>query len=77
MIPVNDEAIRSIRLITGTIADAILEGGNASEPEMFGTNRPPQAVETQAQLVPEETYLGGEVADVATGSADEDSGDKI
>jgi len=76
VIPGNDEAIRSIRLITGTIADAILEGGNASEPEMFGTNRPTQAVEAQSQLSQEGMYLGGEVADVTTGSADEDSGGK-
>jgi hypothetical protein len=60
-------------LITGTIADAILEGGKASEPEMFGTNRHTQTVEAQAQLSREGTYVGGEVADVTTELADEDS----
>ena len=68
VIPGNDEAIRSIRLITGTLADAILEGGKAHEPELIGVNRRSQAAEAQAQLTQEGSYLGGEVADVATES---------
>jgi small subunit ribosomal protein S2 len=73
VIPGNDEAIRSIRLITGTLADAILEGGKAHEPELIGVNRRSQAAEAQAQLTQEGSYLGGEVADVATESVHEDS----
>src|SRR5262249_37791647 len=72
VIPGNDEAIRSIRLITGTLADAVLEGGKAFEPQLIGANLRPQAVEPQGQLTQEGDYLGGEVADVATESADED-----
>ena len=75
VIPGNDEAIRSIRLITGTLADAILEGGKAHEPELIGANRRSQATEAQAQLTQEGSYLGGEVTDVATESVDKDSGD--
>ena len=75
VIPGNDEAIRSIRLITGTLADAILEGGKAHEPELIGADRRSQATEAQAQLTQEGSYLGGEVTDVATESVDKDSGD--
>jgi small subunit ribosomal protein S2 len=73
VIPGNDEAIRSIRLITGTIADAILEGGKAHEPELIGANRRPQATEDQAQLPQEGNYVGDEVSDVATESVGDDS----
>jgi small subunit ribosomal protein S2 len=75
VIPGNDEAIRSIRLITGTLADAILEGGKAHEPELIGVNRHSQAAEAQAQLTQEGSYLGGEVTDVPTESVGEHSGD--
>jgi len=75
VIPGNDEAIRSIRLITGTLADAILEGGKAHEPELIGANRRSQAAEAQAQLTQEGSYLGGEVTDVPTESVGEKSGD--
>ena len=74
VIPGNDEAIRSIRLITGTLADAIVEGGKASdEPQLIGENQRLQAVEVQAQPTQEESYLGGEVTDVAPESADKPS----
>jgi small subunit ribosomal protein S2 len=75
VIPGNDEAIRSIRLITGTIADAILEGGKAFEPQIPDTGRRPPAVEAQAQPGQEEVDTAGEVADVATEFAEEDSDD--
>jgi small subunit ribosomal protein S2 len=75
VIPGNDEAIRSIRLITGTIADAILEGGRAVESEVPGTSRRPQAVEAQTQTAQEGVYTAGEVADVAPEFADENSDD--
>jgi small subunit ribosomal protein S2 len=75
VIPGNDEAIRSIRLITATIADSILEGAKTSEPQMPGAHRRPQAVEAQSQPMQEGAYLGGTVADVATELADEDSVD--
>ncbi len=76
VIPGNDEAIRSIRLITTAIADAILEGGRASEPELLGANRRPQAAEAQGQPLQEGAYPGGGVTDVAEEFADEDSEDK-
>jgi small subunit ribosomal protein S2 len=72
VIPGNDEAIRSIRLITTTIADAILEGARASEPQMLAANRRPPAAEAQSQPTQEGAYLGGEVADVATEFEDSD-----
>ena len=75
VIPGNDEAIRSIRLITGTLADAILEGWKAHEPELIGANRRSQAAEAQAQLTQEGSYLGGEVTDVPMESVGEHSGD--
>jgi small subunit ribosomal protein S2 len=77
VIPGNDEAIRSIRLITTTIADAILEGARAFEPQMPGANRRSQAGEAQSQPTQEGAYRGGEVADVATEFVDEDAEDGV
>jgi small subunit ribosomal protein S2 len=77
VIPGNDEAIRSIRLITGTLADAILEGGKAHEPELVGTSRRAQATEAQAQLPQEGSYLGGEVSDVATEESVNDNSEEV
>jgi small subunit ribosomal protein S2 len=76
VIPGNDEAIRSIRLITATIADAILEGAKASEPPMVGTSRRPQAGEAQAQSTQEGEYAGGQATDMAADFADEDADDR-
>jgi small subunit ribosomal protein S2 len=73
VIPGNDEAIRSIRLITGTLADAILEGGKAHEPELMGASQRAPAAEAPVQLTQEGSYLGGEVADVATQPAETQS----
>lgn len=73
VIPGNDEAIRSIRLITGTLADAILEGGRAHEPQLIGVDRRLQAGEAQAQMTPEGTYVGDKGTDVATGLVDDAS----
>ena len=77
VIPGNDEAIRSIRLITTTIADAILEGARAFEPQMLGANRRSQAGEAQSQSTPEGAYQGGEMADVATEFVEEDADDRV
>ncbi|HEX2279112.1 MAG TPA: 30S ribosomal protein S2 [Candidatus Tectomicrobia bacterium] len=71
VIPGNDEAIRSIRLITSTLANAILEGAKVHEPEMLAAGRQPQAGEAEAQPVREGAYAAGEAADVATDVADE------
>src|SRR5262245_15420205 len=76
VIPGNDEAIRSIRLVTGTIADAILEGAKAFEPQVLAANRRSPAAEVQSQPTQEGAYLGGEAADVATEFEAEDSGDR-
>jgi small subunit ribosomal protein S2 len=75
VIPGNDEAIRSIRLVTATIAEAILEGAKASEPPVLAAHRRPQTVDAQSQPIQEETYLGDEAADVGAEIAAEDSDD--
>jgi small subunit ribosomal protein S2 len=77
VIPGNDEAIRSIRLVTATIADAILEGAKAFEPQMLGANRRPQAVEAESPPTQEGAYLDGGGADVATEFVDEDADDGV
>jgi small subunit ribosomal protein S2 len=66
VIPGNDEAIRSIRLITATLAGSILEGAQAHDPQMPATNRYSQAGEPEAQPAQEEAYRSGEATDVAT-----------
>ncbi len=56
-IPSNDDAIRAIKLITGKIADAVVEGKNirgviAAEAEEYGgAPAPEQAPETEPQVV--------------------------
>lgn len=77
VIPGNDEAIRSVRLITGTLADAILEGGRVHEPELLGATKQSQTIEAQTQLTQEGTYVGGEGTDVAAELADDDSNDTV
>jgi small subunit ribosomal protein S2 len=77
VIPGNDEAIRSIRLITGTIAGAILEGAQAHDPQMLATSRLPQAGEPEAQPAQEEAYTADEATDVAADFADEGSEDRL
>lgn len=76
VIPGNDEAIRSIRLITSTLANAILEGAKVHEPEMLAAGRQPQAGEAEVQPAREGAYAPGEAADVATGFADEGADNK-
>jgi small subunit ribosomal protein S2 len=76
VIPGNDEAIRSIRLITSTLANAILEGAKVHEPEMLAAGRQPQAGEAEVQPAREGAYAAGEAADVATGFADEGADNK-
>lgn len=77
VIPGNDEAIRSIRLITGTLADAILEGGRAHEPQLIGVDRRPQTDEAQGQMIPEGTYIGTEGTNVARELVDDVSDDTV
>jgi small subunit ribosomal protein S2 len=77
VIPGNDEAIRSIRLITSTLANAILEGAKVHEPEMLAAGRQPQAGVTDIQPTQEEAYVGNEATDVATDRADEEADDRI
>jgi small subunit ribosomal protein S2 len=76
VIPGNDEAIRSIRLITSTLANAILEGAKVHEPEMLAAGRQPQAGEAEIQPAREGAYATGEAADVATDFADEGADNK-
>jgi small subunit ribosomal protein S2 len=77
VIPGNDEAIRSIRLITATLAGSILEGAQAHDPQMLATNRHPQTGEPEAQPAQEEAYRSGEATDVATDLVDEGSEEKL
>jgi small subunit ribosomal protein S2 len=77
VIPGNDEAIRSIRLITSTIAGAILEGAQAYDPQMRATGRRPQAGEPEAQPAEEGAYAGDQAADMAADIVDEASEDRL
>jgi small subunit ribosomal protein S2 len=65
VIPGNDEAIRSIRLITSAIADAILEGAQASDTQKVGAGRRLEAGEESLQPAPEEPYASRADADLA------------
>jgi small subunit ribosomal protein S2 len=59
VIPGNDEAIRSIRLIASTIADAIIEGGQVFNPEMAQVSQRADGGEGQrAAGVTSEVYAG-------------------
>ncbi len=60
VIPCNDDAIRSIRLITGRIADAALEGGNRRET-------------SQADMMRGGRYDAPETADVVAEESDTES----
>jgi small subunit ribosomal protein S2 len=75
VIPGNDEAIRSIRLITSTIAGAILEGAQAHDPQRVAMGRRSQMAETGTMPAQGEAYAGDEVADVAVDLVDEDTAD--
>jgi small subunit ribosomal protein S2 len=68
VVPGNDEAIRSIRLITSTIADAVIEGSRAFESPVAGASRGGSAVEMPP--LPQEAY---ESAEVASETAADDS----
>ena len=68
VIPGNDEAIRSIRLITSALADAIIEGRHAFEPEMRGESREREPVEFYAQA-PQEVANASEATDFASTSS--------
>jgi small subunit ribosomal protein S2 len=83
-IPGNDDAIRSIRLVTGRIADAILEGKNrklAMEAEEFqgaddqpGPDEPEDAKEDIEGAEPAESLV--EDADATKAAAPGESGDQ-
>jgi small subunit ribosomal protein S2 len=77
VIPGNDEAIRSIRLITSTLANAILEGAKVHEPEMLVGSRQSQAGAAEIQPAGEESYADGEATDVATDLADEGADNRV
>lgn len=72
VIPGNDEAIRSIRLITATIANAILEGRQGSGPQAFVANRHPEAGEVHHQQLLEAADAGDEATDFASTISPED-----
>jgi small subunit ribosomal protein S2 len=72
VVPGNDEAIRSIRLITGTIADAILEGGKASEPEMVAAGRRPEVITAPLAATAQEPFSGAGATDFTADDTTED-----
>jgi small subunit ribosomal protein S2 len=72
VIPGNDEAIRSIRLITSTLASAILEGAQAHDVPRLATSQQPQAGEANVQPAEEEAYASDETTDVAADFVDEE-----
>jgi len=61
VIPGNDEAIRSLRLITSTIADAILEGRRAHAPQAFDVDLRAETVEGSPEQPPEDLSPSVEV----------------
>jgi small subunit ribosomal protein S2 len=63
VIPGNDEAIRSIRLITGNVADAILEGGKALEPEEVAPGRRPETTTAPLTATAQEPFSGAATSD--------------
>ncbi len=73
VIPGNDEAIRSIRLISATIADAILEGRQVFEPGGGDAGRPSATGEVYQQQAQEEPDSGAEAIDFAPSTHSEDS----
>jgi small subunit ribosomal protein S2 len=73
VIPGNDEAIRSIRLITSTIASSILEGAKAYDPDMLAASRQPQSGQAETQPAQEEAYAGDTPANLAADFVDEEA----
>jgi small subunit ribosomal protein S2 len=63
VIPGNDEAIRSIRLITGNVADAILEGSKALEPEEVASGRRPETMTAPLTAPAQEPFSGAATSD--------------
>jgi small subunit ribosomal protein S2 len=72
VIPGNDEAIRSIRLITSALADAIIEGRQGFEPEMLGA-APQRAAEEAYPIPPQEETDLGEAPNLASSISHEAS----
>jgi small subunit ribosomal protein S2 len=72
VIPGNDEAIRSIRLITSAIAEAILEGAHAVDTQKVGAGRQLGADEESLQPTPEGPYSGRADANLAEDFMDTD-----
>ena len=53
IIPSNDDAIRSVKLIVGAMADAVIEGRRIREVDMIDTGQV-----TEAELAEMQQYLG-------------------
>jgi small subunit ribosomal protein S2 len=75
VIPGNDEAIRSIRLVTFTIADAILEGMKAFDPESAGPQRRPES-DVEQGMPTAEVFAAEEIADLETDLTDDEAEDR-
>jgi small subunit ribosomal protein S2 len=73
VVPGNDEAIRSIRLITATVADAILEGNRATEPEAVATGRQLEGMTASLTATAQEPFTSAEATEFAASDTDEDS----
>jgi small subunit ribosomal protein S2 len=72
VVPGNDEAIRSIRLITATVADAILEGNKAAEPELVATGRRLENMTTPLAATAQEPFTSAETTPFAASDTAED-----
>jgi small subunit ribosomal protein S2 len=71
VIPGNDEAIRSIRLVASTLADAILEGGKIFNPETPGPRQRAGSGEEQDAAMVAEVFSSVEKAELAADMADD------
>jgi small subunit ribosomal protein S2 len=76
VVPGNDEAIRSIRLITATIADAILEGSQATEPELVAAGRRLENMTTPLAATAQEPFASAETTAFGASDTIEDSDDE-
>jgi small subunit ribosomal protein S2 len=82
VIPGNDDAIRAIRLITGKMADAIVEGGQqresiiakrAAEAAEIGLETPEELAEAVGEVIHDESFEEIEAAWVSEGEGTEAS----
>ena len=75
VIPGNDDSIRSIRLITSKLADAVIEGrGGSGQPEAQAPKA--EAEKSEAQTEPEPSLVGAATSESGSGNEESDSEQK-